>query len=252
VASVRARVDAGVIAVLVLFIGVVVTQFVVSDSLQSRHERRVARVEAARDANTAVLQHMTDAETGVRGFQLTGDKSFLEPYDQGRIGAFTSFDEVAARTTDPTVLRLLTAERAAASRWLYVFAYPVVNAGVAKGFIGWALDRTEREALLTRFPPRYATAVADHVTLKFGDAEAKLPTATSGEIVGEADDGQGVQAMVVRIGGTTDRPDGSTYHITWSLAPGRQAKESNDAIRECGWTPLPEPVAIVLQPKGYA
>jgi two-component system phosphate regulon sensor histidine kinase PhoR len=131
VASVRARVDAGVIAVLVLFIGVVVTQFVVSDSLQSRHERRVARVEAARDANTAVLQHMTDAETGVRGFQLTGDKSFLEPYDQGRIGAFTSFDEVAARTTDPTVLRLLTAERAAASRWLYVFAYPVVNAGVA-------------------------------------------------------------------------------------------------------------------------
>jgi signal transduction histidine kinase/CHASE3 domain sensor protein len=131
VASVRARVDAGVIAVLVLFIGVVVTQFVVSDSLQSRHERRMARVEAARDANTAVLQHMTDAETGVRGFQLTGDKRFLQPYDQGRIGAFTAFDEVAARTTDPTVLRLLTAERAAASRWLYAFAYPVVNAGVA-------------------------------------------------------------------------------------------------------------------------
>ncbi|MEU8234051.1 ATP-binding protein [Actinoplanes sp. NPDC048967] len=127
----RARVDAGVIAVLVLFIGVVVTQFVVSDNLQSRHERRVARVEAARDANTAVLQHMTDAETGVRGFQLTGDKRFLQPYDQGRVGAFTSFDEVAARTTDPTVRRLLTAERAAASRWLYAFAYPVVNAGVA-------------------------------------------------------------------------------------------------------------------------
>ncbi|GAA3920590.1 ATP-binding protein [Actinoplanes auranticolor] len=130
-ASVRARVDAGVIAVLVLFIGVVVTQFMVSDSLQSRHERRVARVEAARDANTAVLQHMTDAETGVRGFQLTGDEQFLQPYDQGRIGAFTMFDEVAAGTTDPTVLRLLAAERAAASRWLYAFAYPVVNAGVA-------------------------------------------------------------------------------------------------------------------------
>jgi two-component system phosphate regulon sensor histidine kinase PhoR len=131
VASVRARVDAGVIAVLVLFIGVIAAQLVVGDSLQSRHERRVARVEAARDANTAILQHMTDAETGVRGFQLTGDPSFLEPYDQGRVGAFTAFDVVAATTTDATALRLLSAERTAASQWLYAFAYPVVNAGVA-------------------------------------------------------------------------------------------------------------------------
>jgi hypothetical protein len=122
---------------------------------------------------------------------------------------------------------------------------------VAKGFIGWALDRTEREALLTRFPPRYATAVADHVTLKFGDAEAKLPTATSGEIVGEADDGQGVQAMVVRIGGTTDRPDGSTYHITWSLGPGRQAKESNAVIARHGWRAFEAPAPIALKPQAY-
>src|SRR3954467_12450098 len=105
---------------------------------------------------------------------------------------------------------------------------------MAKGFIGWALDRGQREALLKRFPPRYAEADADHVTLKFGDAAARLPTETGGEIVGEADDGAGVQAMVVRIGGTTDRPDGSTYHITWSLASGRKAKESNDVIAARG------------------
>jgi hypothetical protein len=118
-------------------------------------------------------------------------------------------------------------------------------------FVGWTLDRQERQALLARFPPRYPDVVADHVTLKFGDRQAELPTATSGEIVGQTDDGKGVQTLVVRIGGTTDRPDGSTYHITWSLAPDRQAKESNDVIRACGWEPLPEPVAIVLQPKGY-
>jgi hypothetical protein len=123
---------------------------------------------------------------------------------------------------------------------------------VSGRFVGWALERDERKALLERFPPRYDEAVADHVTLKFGDRAAKLPTETSGEIVGQADDGQGVQAMVVQIGGTTERPDGSTYHITWSLAPGRQAKESNDVIRECGWKPLAEPVAIVLTPKSYA
>lgn len=118
-------------------------------------------------------------------------------------------------------------------------------------FVGWSLDRGQREELLKRFPPRYAQAVADHVTLKFGDGDAKLPIETSGEIVGEADDGKGVQAMVVRIGGTTDRPDGSTYHITWSLAPGRKAKESNAVIAASGWKAFAEAIPVKLEPKGY-
>jgi hypothetical protein len=118
-------------------------------------------------------------------------------------------------------------------------------------FVGWALDRGERTALLQRFPPRYPQVVADHVTLKFGDGQARLPTETAGEIVGEADDGLGVQAMVVRIAGTTDRPDGSTYHITWSLGPGRQAKESNEVIARLGWKAFPEPVPVRLEPSSY-
>ena len=119
------------------------------------------------------------------------------------------------------------------------------------GFIGWSLDRGQREELLKRFPPRYPKADADHVTLKFGDAAERLPTETAGEIVGVADDGEGVQAMVVRIGGTTDRPDGSTYHITWSLGPGRKAKESNDVIAAHGWTPFAAPIPVRLEPRAY-
>src|SRR5919107_332704 len=61
-----------------------------------------------------------------------------------------------------------------------------------------------------------------------------------GVVVGVADDGAGVQALVVEIGGTTRRPDGSTYHVTWSLGPGRRAVESNDVIRACGWTAAAE------------
>lgn len=117
-------------------------------------------------------------------------------------------------------------------------------------FVGWEVDREDRAALLARFPARYAETVADHVTLKLGK-HPKLPTERAGEIVGEADDGQGVQAMVVRIGGTTDRPDGSTYHITWSLGPGRRAKESNDVIAAQGWKPLAEPVPVRLEPKPF-
>lgn len=82
-------------------------------------------------------------------------------------------------------------------------------------YTGWLVDPGDREALLARFPPRYPVVVAHHVTLESGAAPGRaLPTETSGEIVGEADDGAGVQALVVSIGGTTDRPDGSTYHIT--------------------------------------
>lgn len=119
------------------------------------------------------------------------------------------------------------------------------------GYVGWAVDRTEREALLKRFPPRYPQVVADHVTLKFGVTDMTLPAETSGQIVGEADDGQGVQALVVAIGGTTDRPDGSTFHITWSLRPGRKAKESNDVIAEHGWRALEAPVRVSLEPRPF-
>ncbi len=55
-------------------------------------------------------------------------------------------------------------------------------------------------------------------------------------MVGVADDGAGVQALVVEIGGSTRRPDGSAFHIAWSLGAGRKAAESNDVIRERGWT----------------
>jgi hypothetical protein len=54
---------------------------------------------------------------------------------------------------------------------------------------------------------------------------------------------------VVRIGGTTDRPDRSTYHITWSIdrAKGRKAVHSNDVLRTHGWQTLEQPIAITLQ-----
>ena len=53
------------------------------------------------------------------------------------------------------------------------------------------------------------------------------------------------------IGGTTERPDGSTYHITWSLAPGRRAWESNPVIARSGWSRLPQPIPIRLEPRPF-
>jgi hypothetical protein len=115
--------------------------------------------------------------------------------------------------------------------------------------IGWKLDRAERDELLSCFPPRHANAVADHVTLRSRvDSASALPSETVGVIVGRSDDGAGVEAMVVQVDGSTERPDGGTYHVTWSLAAERQAVESNEVITQRGWEPMDPPVPVRLKP----
>lgn len=117
--------------------------------------------------------------------------------------------------------------------------------------IGWKLDREQRAALLDRFPPRYPEAVADHVTLETEASDKPLPEPVEAAIVGRADDDRGVEAMVVTIDGSSDRPDGSTFHITWSLSPGRRARESNDVIRDKGWTAFDAPIPVAIVPARF-
>ena len=117
---------------------------------------------------------------------------------------------------------------------------------------GWKLPQEERERLLELFPPKYERTIADHVTLHAGASEdSPLPKQFDCEIVGRADDEESLECLVVAVGGTTDRPDGSTYHITWSLGPGRKAKESNDVLRERGWKRLERRIPVELEPARF-
>ncbi len=118
--------------------------------------------------------------------------------------------------------------------------------------IGWKVERAQRRELLRQFPPFYSRVDADHVTLRTKVADdALLPDEILGEIVGRADDGKGVEAMVVAIAGTTDRPDGSVYHITWSLEPGREARESNDVLAGREWVAFDLPMPVRLKPSRW-
>jgi hypothetical protein len=122
------------------------------------------------------------------------------------------------------------------------------QAGEGTTVIGWRLERAQRRELLQQFPPRYQNVVADHITLRSKASEhAPLPEEALGEVVGRVDDGAGVEALVVTIGGTTDRPDGSIYHLTWSLSPGREARESNEVLASRQWElfDLPMPVKLL-------
>ena len=104
--------------------------------------------------------------------------------------------------------------------------------------LGWKLDLAGRTELLARFPPVYAETVADHVTFGRKSKAPAMPEADRATVVGRADDGRGVEALVVEVNGTTGRWDGGTYHVTWSLGPGRKAKESNEVIAAQGWQPV--------------
>ena len=117
---------------------------------------------------------------------------------------------------------------------------------------GWKLPRDERERLLHRFPPKYDEVIADHVTLRSGaTSDTPLPRKPGARIIGRADDRESLEGLVVELDGTTDRPDGSTYHITWSFGPGRKARESNDVLRERGWSPIDRPIEIELVPARF-
>ncbi|MEJ7776746.1 MAG: hypothetical protein WKF52_05040 [Sphingomicrobium sp.] len=117
---------------------------------------------------------------------------------------------------------------------------------------GWKLPRDVRERLLERFPAQYENVVADHVTLNVGaSGDTPLPREVEAEVIGRADDGNSLECLVVRIDGTTDRSDGSTYHITWSLGAARKARESNDLLREKGWEHIDRLISIELEPARF-
>jgi hypothetical protein len=116
-----------------------------------------------------------------------------------------------------------------------------------KRTIGWLVDEAQRVELLQQFPPRYERTVAHHVTLASRTADP-LPDPKIGEIVGRADDDLGVEALVVAIDSGIDRTGGGTWHITWSLAPGREAMESNQVIADQGFERLELPVPVTLHP----
>jgi len=118
--------------------------------------------------------------------------------------------------------------------------------------IGWKLPQVAREMLVQRFPPKYERLDADHVTLRSGaTAETPLPREVEARVVGRADDGKSLECLVVELDGTTNRPDGSTYHITWSLGRGRRPVESNDVLRELGWEHIHAPIPIQIAPARF-
>lgn len=114
-----------------------VLQLVAGQLILSRYEHEITRIRTAELANQQVLQLLTDAETGIRGYQLTGESSYLEPYRSGLV-TYSDALEGAEDAAHSGTRRLLTDQRNAAQAWLMGFAEPIARTapghpGVAVG-----------------------------------------------------------------------------------------------------------------------
>lgn len=101
-------------------------------------------------------------------------------------------------------------------------------------YTAYVLDAKSRRELSKHFPPKYPETVGHHVTVKFGvSKDTPTPRPAELKVVGYADDGEGLEALVVSVDGKTVRPDGGIYHITWSLdrSKGRKPVHSNELVK---------------------
>lgn len=117
-----------------------------------------------------------------------------------------------------------------------------------KGYVGYLLPEIERERLLSEFPPKYKKTVAHHVTTKYGVTADETPDAVdSYSIVGYADSGDGLEALVISIDNNVERPDGSLYHITWSLDPDKYKPNDSNSLVKSGYRNI-GPIGIDMVP----
>ncbi|MEO5837354.1 MAG: ATP-binding protein [Acidimicrobiales bacterium] len=117
----RLRVALGALSVLLLLAGGVLV--VVLRKADRARSEQVERTFPARLAANQLLTSLVDQETGLRGYALTGDQQFLEPYRVGLVDEQTSRAalERLVRPDDLARLSLLTVD-AAITAWRNQYA----------------------------------------------------------------------------------------------------------------------------------
>jgi methyl-accepting chemotaxis protein len=93
------RIAAGFAAASVTLIALVVVGYQSTHSL-IQNDRSVSHTQQVRRDIGLALSLLKDAETGERGFIITGDEAFLEPFEAARAGVDRTVDELRALIAD--------------------------------------------------------------------------------------------------------------------------------------------------------
>ncbi len=124
------RVFSAIIVTIVLLFGVSAASAVASSVVAGRAVNDLNdRVFVAQRSALALLRAYVNQETGQRGFLLTGDPVFLQPYTQGRADAAQAQDRLRqVLRGDAHAMAALDAVTAAANAWETTAAQPEIAA----------------------------------------------------------------------------------------------------------------------------
>ncbi|MFF0570118.1 ATP-binding protein [Streptomyces sp. NPDC004041] len=113
----------------VVVCGCLVIGGLVLSRMSERTDELVDRIQPARSVSFQLQNALLDQETGVRGFALTGDRSFLEPYEAGRSAERERLAQARQLVGgDERLAKDLDAVEAAAVRWRQDKAEPLIAA----------------------------------------------------------------------------------------------------------------------------
>jgi len=119
----------------------------------------------------------------------------------------------------------------------------IVKEDLGKKYLAFVLDKKSHDKLVSSFPPSFDTVFCHHITIKFNGLDLedveKFVDITRASVVGYIAD-EALEALVVNLGSTTKRDDGSIYHITHSLTKGkRKPVDSNKLLKSKDYVPVP-------------
>ena len=132
--------------------------------------------------------------------------------------------------------------------------HEITGGKAKKAMVQLVLNDSDRSRLAQHFPPKFPEFIGHHITYAVGvPTDSDLPETQTIHVVGYACDEAGIEALVVEVDGTTRRPDGRTFHVTWSLDrdAGFKPVKSNELIANHGFTRLASPINIDAKPKFF-
>lgn len=105
-------------------------------------------------------------------------------------------------------------------------------------YTAYTIPTLYRQLLEERIPYSFKHKFGDHITAKYPydkTVDGPVEENTTAIIIPYAvlSDGENIECILVKVNGSTTRPDGSRYHITWSIDDKKKTKpvESNTIIK---------------------
>ena len=111
-------------------------------------------------------------------------------------------------------------------------------------YLAFKLSEGSKQNLKDLYPPKFSKVYCDHITVAFNLTEELYIQLTSQYaeakllVIGYAFNGESLECFVVSVDGSTNRPDGDTFHITHSLSAPSAPKDSNALIKSVGYKTL--------------